>query len=205
MTIYLYDTDLPDGLDFGASVAVDSETMGLNPIRDRLCLVQLSSGDGNAHLVQFKKGSDFNAPNLKALMANPKVTKFFHYARFDLGVIYKYLGVMATPCYCTKIVSRITRTSTDKHGLKNLCKELLGLDLAKQQQTSDWGAETLSDAQKEYAASDVLYLHSLVKILDTLLEREGRTDLAQAMFEFLPTRSKLDLLGWADVDLFSHA
>ena len=205
MTIYLYDGDLPSGLEFGSSVAVDTETMGLNPIRDRLCLAQLSSGDGNAHLVQFKKGSDYNAPNLKTLMANPNVTKIFHYARFDLAVMKKYLNIMATPCYCTKIVSRLVRTSTDRHGLKNLCKDLIDVDLSKQQQTSDWGVDRLSEAQQEYAASDVLYLHKLKEILEDLLDREGRKELALTMFEFLPTRAELDLLGWADVDLFNHS
>jgi len=203
MTITLHKGDLPDGLSFGAAVAVDSETLGLNPHRDRLCVVQLSAGDGNCHLVQFAKGC-YDAPNLKALMLNPNVTKIFHFARFDLAAIYHYLGVMPEPVYCTKIASRLTRTYTDRHGLKDLCKELLEVDISKQQQSSDWGAPELTAAQQDYAAGDVLYLHRLKEKLDALLEREGRTEMAKAAFRFLPTRALLDLKGWPDVDIFAH-
>jgi ribonuclease D len=203
MTITLHKGDLPDGLSFGDSVAVDSETMGLRPERDRLCLVQLSAGDGDAHLVQLPQG-DYAAPNLKALMLDASVTKIFHYARFDVAVMQAYLGVMTTPVYCTKIASKLVRTYTDRHGLKDLCRELLGIDLSKQQQSSDWGAETLSEEQLHYAASDVLYLHQIRGILDERLAREGRTGIAEACFGFLPTRAQLDLIRYDDQDIFSH-
>jgi len=203
MAITLYKGDLPSGMNFGSSVAIDTETMGLNPARDRLCLLQLSTGDGNAHLVQFAPG-EYAAPNLKAMLRDPKILKLFHFARFDIASIKAYLDVDATPVYCTKIASRLARTFTDKHSLKELCKELLGVELSKQQQSSDWGAATLSEEQLTYAASDVLYLHKLKEKLDAMLEREGRVGLARAAFEFLPTRSGLDLGGWADVDIFAH-
>ena len=199
----LHRGDLPESLDFGPVVAIDTEAMGLNPYRDRLCLVQLSSGDGSAHLVQFEAGA-YQAPRLKALLSNPAVLKLFHFARFDLGVLYRYLGVMPGPVYCTKIASRIARTFTDKHGLRDLCKDLLGVDLKKEQQSSDWGAASLTDEQLRYAASDVLYLHSLRERLDSMLAREGRMDLAQASFAFLPSRVRLDLAGWAEQDIFAH-
>ena len=188
MSVKFYEGDLPDGLDLGKIVAIDTETMGLNPHRDRLCLAQLSSGDGNAHLVRFAKDS-YDAPNLKALLADDSVTKLFHFARFDLAVLYRYLGVWATPAYCTKIASKLVRTFTDRHGLKDLCRELLEVEISKQQQTSDWGAGEISDAQKTYAASDVLYLHRRKEALDGMLEREGRTHLAEAAFGFLPVRA----------------
>ena len=203
MAIKLYKGDLPAGIDLGASVAVDTETLGLVPRRDKLCLVQLSSGDGNAHLVQLDRAS-YDAPNLKALFANPAVTKIFHYARFDVAVIKHYLGVDTAPLYCTKIASRLTRTYTDRHGLKDLVKELLGIELNKQQQSSDWGAHVLSDAQKQYAAQDVLYLHELKARLDQMLAREGRIEMARACFDFLPTRAALDLSGWTEEDVFAH-
>jgi ribonuclease D len=203
MTIHVHRGDLPDGVDFGSSVAVDSETLGLNPLRDRLCVVQLSAGDGDAHLVQIPK-HDIKAPNLSALMANDGVTKIFHYARFDVAVIKHYLGVDTTPVYCTKIASKLTRTYTDRHGLKDLSRELLGVDMSKQQQSSDWAAEELSKEQKAYAASDVLHLHALKAILDERLAREGRTHLAQAAFGFLPTRADLDLIGFGETDIFAH-
>lgn len=203
MTVELHQGDLPEGISFGNAVAIDTETLGLNPLRDRLCLAQLSSGDGTAHLVQFARGT-YDAPRLKALLADPKVLKIFHYARFDLAVLSHYLGVMAGPVYCTKIASRIARTYAERHGLKDLCKDILGIEISKQQQTSDWGAEELSEDQLKYAASDVLYLHRLKEALDGLLERETRTDLAQACFDFLPWRARLDLMGWADQDIFSH-
>jgi ribonuclease D len=203
MRITLHKGDLPDGLRFEASVAVDSETMGLRPGRDRLCLVQLSAGDGDAHLVQLPQG-DFAAPNLKALMLDPAITKIFHYARFDIAAMQAYLGVMTTPIYCTKIASKLVRTYTDRHGLKDLCRELLGVDLSKQQQSSDWGATDLSEEQRTYAASDVLYLHRIRAILDERLAREGRTDIAQACFDFLPTRARLDLIRYEDEDIFNH-
>ncbi len=201
--ISLYDGDLPDGLDLGPVVAVDTETMGLNPHRDRLCLVQLSSGDGNAHLVQIRKGQTL-APNLKRLMEDPSVLKLFHFARFDVAVLYKALGITCAPIYCTKITSKLVRTSTDRHGLKDLCKEMTGIELSKQQQSSDWGASNLNEEQLKYAASDVLYLHQIKEKLDALLEREGRRELAEACFAFLPARGKLDLLGWEEPDIFSH-
>jgi ribonuclease D len=203
MTVELHQGDLPSGLDFGASVAIDTETLGLNPLRDRLCLIQLSSGDGTAHLVQIAKGAD-DAPNLKALLADKNVLKLFHFARFDIAVLFHAFGVMAGPLYCTKIASKLTRTYTDRHGLKDLCRELIGVELSKQQQSSDWGAQSLSPEQLKYAASDVLYLHGLKEKLDEMLIRETRTELAQACFEFLPTRAKLDLAGWSEEDIFSH-
>jgi len=199
----LYRNDLPDGLGFGDCVAVDTETMGLNLERDRLCLVQLSAGDGTCHLVQFTDGG-YDAPNLKSLLGDPSVTKLFHFARFDLAMIQGHLGVTCRPVYCTKVASKLTRTFTDRHSLRDLCRELLGLDLSKQQQSSDWGAAELSDEQLRYAASDVLYLHRLKATLDEMLEREGRQDLAQACFEFLPARAALDLAGWNDVDILAH-
>jgi ribonuclease D len=203
MAIKLYKGDLPAGLDFGTSVAVDSETLGLIPRRDKLCVIQLSSGDGNAHLVQLDRTS-YDAPNLKALMTNPAVTKIFHYARFDVAVIRHYLGVDTNPIYCTKIASKLTRTYTDRHGLKDLIKELLGIELNKQQQSSDWGAHVLSDAQKQYAAQDVLYLHEMKSRLDQMLAREGREQIAKACFDFVPVRAALDLAGWAEEDVFAH-
>ncbi len=199
----LHQGDLPADLDLGDLVAIDTETMGLDPARDRLCLVQLSAGDGSAHLVQLAKG-DYDAPNLKRLLSDPAVTKLFHYARFDIAVIHAYLGIVCAPVYCTKIASKLVRTYTDRHGLKDLCREVLGEDISKQQQSSDWGAETLTPEQLSYAAGDVLYLHALKAKLDTMLEREGRTALAAACFAFLPTRAELDLAGWRDNDIFAH-
>ncbi len=203
MTVTLHRGDLPAGLDFGDTVAIDSETMGLNPHRDRLCVVQLSSGDGTSHLVQFPLGQ-YEAPNLKALLTDPKVTKLFHFGRFDIAVMKQYLGVVTTPVYCTKIASKLVRTFTDRHGLKDLCKELIGVELSKQQQSSDWGADELTEEQLRYAASDVLYLHQLRAKLDEMLAREGRTELACACFEFLPARALLDLEGWPEIDIFAH-
>ncbi len=203
MTVELYQGDLPAGLDLGETVAVDTETLGLSPHRDRLCLVQLSSGDGNAHLVQLSNGN-YDAPNLKRLLEDETVTKLFHFGRFDIAMIKQYLGVVCRPVYCTKIASRLSRTYTDRHGLKDLCTELIGVDLSKQQQQSDWGARELTPEQLEYAASDVLYLHRLKQSLDERLAREGRTALAEACFEFLPHRAALDLTGWEDQDIFSH-
>lgn len=203
MAIKLYKGDLPAGLDFGRAVAVDTETLGLVPRRDKLCLVQLSSGDGNAHLVQLDRAT-YDCPNLKALMANPAVTKIFHFARFDVAALKHYLGIDTTPLYCTKIASKLTRTYTDKHGLKDLIKEQLGIELNKQQQSSDWGAHVLSDAQKQYAAQDVLYLHELRTRLDQMLEREGRAAIARACFDFVPVRAALDLGGWTEDDVFAH-
>ncbi len=196
--------DLPDLSNYGSVVAIDTETMGLNPHRDRLCVVQLSPGDGSADVVQIEKGQT-EAPNLCRLLADPAVTKLFHFARFDLGILYKTFGIMPEPAYCTKIASRLVRTYTDRHGLKDLSRELLGVDLSKQQQSSDWGADTLTEAQLAYAASDVLHLHALRARLDVMLEREGRTELAEACFRFLPARVKLDLLGWAEVDILAHS
>jgi len=204
MTIHLHIGDLPDGLDLGSSIAVDTETLGLKPQRDRLCLVQISSGDGNAHLVKLAPGDYARAKNLKALLKNRKVLKIFHFARFDVAAIYKYLGVRCAPVYCTKIAAKMTRTYTERNGLKDILRDLLGVEISKQQQTSDWGQETLSDEQQNYAAGDVLYLHALKAKLDALLAREGRTELAQACFDFLPTRGELDLLGWEDPDIFEH-
>ncbi len=203
MTIKLHHGDLPADVSLGAVVAIDTETMGLNPHRDRLCLVQLSGGDGNAHLVKIARGPA-RAPRLAALLADPKVLKLFHFGRFDIAMLEHALGVRCEPVYCTKIAARLTRTFTDRFGLKDLCRELLGVDLSKQQQTSDWGADTLSDEQMAYAASDVLHLHALRAKLDALLEREGRTELAQACFRFLPTRARLDLAGWPETDIFAH-
>jgi ribonuclease D len=203
MTNWLHHGDLPDDVSFGTIVAVDTETMGLNPYRDRLCLVQLSAGDGDAHLVQFTPGS-FEAPRLRRLFVDPAVTKLFHFARFDLAMIYRYLGVMASPVYCTKIASRLARTFTDRHGLRDLCKDLINVDLSKQQQSSDWGAATLTEEQLRYAAADVLYLHALRARLDEILSREGRHSLVNAAFAFLPHRVLLDLGGWAEQDIFAH-
>jgi ribonuclease D len=201
--VHLHQGDLPEGLDLGGVVAVDSETMGLNPFRDRLCLVQLSKGDGVCHLVQFARAAA-PAPRLAALLASPNVLKLLHFARFDVAMFKHHLGVLTRPVYCTKTASRLVRTMTDKHGLKDLAKELLGVDVSKQQQTSDWGAEVLSEEQKVYAASDVLHLHELKEKLDALLLREGRLDLARACFDFIPYRSALDLAGWAETDIFAH-
>jgi ribonuclease D len=203
MSHRLYLGDLPEGIDFGPVLAVDTEAMGLNPRRDRLCLIQLSAGDGDAHLVQFAPGC-YGAPQLKRLLGDPGVTKLFHFARFDLAMIYHYLGVMAGPVYCTKIASRLARTFTDRHGLRDLCKDLLNIDVSKQQQSSDWGAENLTEEQLRYAAADVLHLHALRGRLDAMLAREGREGLAQACFEFLPHRVRLDLEGWSEQDIFAH-
>ena len=204
MTIKLYRGDLPADFSAGTSIAIDSETLGLKPARDKLCLVQLSTGDGNAHLVQIDRASN-KAPNLVAILANPEITKIFHFARFDVAVLKHYLGVETTSIYCTKIASRLVRTYTDRHGLKDLVKELLGIELDKQQQSSDWGAHMLSEQQKKYAATDVLYLHELKARLDQMLEREGRTQIAKACFDFLPTRAALDLMGWSEEDVFAHS
>lgn len=201
--IHLHQGDLPDDIAFGAVVAVDSETLGLNPLRDKLCLVQLSFGDGEAHLVQLDRNS-YHAPNLQRLFTDPNVLKIFHYARFDVAVIKQYLNVDCAPIYCTKIASKLVRTYTSYHGLKDLCRELIGVSLDKGQQSSDWGAEILSDAQQRYAASDVFYLHELMAKLNMMLEREGRVDIAQSCFDFVVTRAALDLLGWGDHDIFSH-
>jgi ribonuclease D len=204
MTVYLHEEDLPEGVLGEGPVAVDTETMGLHPGRDRLCLVQISDGSGDEHLVRFAAGTSYTAPNLKAVLADPKRLKLYHFARFDLASIMAYLNVMAEPVYCTKIASRLIRTYTDRHGLKDLVRETIGVELSKQQQSSDWGAEVLSEAQKEYAASDVRYLHRVREILDPRLAREGRTELAQACFDFLPHRASLDLAGWPEVDIFAH-
>ena len=205
MTVYFHEEDLPaDVLGTGA-VAVDTETMGLHPARDRLCLVQISDGGGDEHLVRFGPNSDFAAPNLKAVLADPARVKLYHFARFDLASIHAYLGVMAEPVFCTKIASRLIRTYTDRHGLKELVKEVLAIEISKQQQSSDWGGPVLSDAQREYAASDVRYLHRLRDQLTHRLEREGRMEIAQACFNFLPARATLDLIGWPEVDIFAHA
>jgi ribonuclease D len=203
MSIVLHRGDLPAGLDLGPIVAIDTETMGLNPQRDRLCVAQLSSGDGVSHLVQFPKGQ-YDAPNLKALLTDPGVTKLFHFARFDIGALKQYLGVVTAPVYCTKIASKLVRTFTDRHGLKDLCKDLLNIEMSKQQQSSDWGADELTDEQMRYAGSDVLYLHQLKAKLDIMLAREGRAGLAQACFDFLPARALLDLEGWPELDIFAH-
>ncbi|AUH64856.1 ribonuclease D [Paracoccus zhejiangensis] len=204
MSIHLYQNDLPDGLDLGPVVAIDTETMGLDHRRDRLCLVQLSSGDGDAHLVQIARGQT-EAPNLTAMLTDPKVQKLFHFGRFDIAALESAFGVVTTPVWCTKIASKLIRTYTDRHGLKYLLSELVGVDVSKQQQTSDWGAANLTDAQLEYAASDVLYLHKLKAALEEKLKREGRMRLAQACFDFLPARAHLDLLGWGDEnDIFHH-
>jgi ribonuclease D len=204
MTIRLHRGDLPDLSRYTSSVAIDTETMGLHPHRDRLCVVQMSNGDGSADVVQIPKDHT-DAPNLKALLANPQITKIFHFARFDLAALYNAFGVMPQPVYCTKIASRLTRTYTDRHGLKDLVREVLNIDLSKQQQSSDWGSQGLSEAQLTYAASDVLHLHALRERLDAMLLREGRTDLAQACFGFLPVRAKLDLDGWDTEDIFAHS
>ncbi len=204
MTIRLHRGDLPDIARYQGAIAIDTETMGLDPHRDRLCVVQLSGGDGSADVVQIPPGQ-IDAPNLMALLGDPKVLKIFHYARFDLGILYKTLGIMPAPVYCTKIASRLCRTYTDRHGLKDLARDLLGLDLSKQQQLTDWGAESLTEPQVAYAASDVLHLHALKDRLDAMLAREGREDLAAACFGFLPTRVRLDLAGWAQEDIFAHS
>lgn len=202
--VKLHKGDLPAGLKFPNGVAIDTETLGLNPQRDRLCLVQLSGGDGVAHLVQFEAGSDYDAPRLKALLADEKTLKIFHFARFDVAMLEKYLGVATAPLYCTKIASKLARTYTDRHGLKDLVGELLGVELSKQQQSSDWGAGELTESQLAYAASDVLYLHNLKDKLDAMLAREGRSAFAAAAFSFLPTQAKLDLAGFGEQDLFAH-
>jgi ribonuclease D len=204
MAIRLHQGDLPDLSLYGREVAIDTETMGLVPGRDRLCVVQLSPGDGSADIVQIGKGQE-RAPNLEKLLTAPGVTKIFHYARFDVAVLKQRFGIEVGPIYCTKIASKLIRTYTDRHGLKDLARELLGVDLSKQQQSSDWGAEKLIDAQLDYAASDVLYLHDLKRHLDRMLEREGRRELAQKCFDFLPTRADLDLLGWPEIDIFAHS
>jgi len=204
MTIRLHRGDLPDLSRYTNSVAIDTETMGLNPHRDRLCVVQMSNGDGSADIVQVPKGHS-DAPNLKKLLADPKILKIFHFARFDLATLYHSFGVMPQPVYCTKIASRLSRTYTDRHGLKDLVREVLNIDLSKQQQSSDWGSDALSEAQLAYAASDVLHLHALREKLDQMLAREGRTELAKACFEFLPSRAKLDLQGWELEDIFAHS
>jgi len=204
MTNHVYRGDLPDDLDLGTTVAIDCETMGLNPKRDRLCVVQLSSGDGNAHLVQVAKGQS-SAPNLCRMLEDPNVLKLFHFGRFDIAAMYETFRALTAPVYCTKIASRLVRTYTDRHGLKNLLQELLSVDISKQQQSSDWGSKKLSKAQVEYAASDVLYLHRLRDSLNQMMIREGRMEIAQSCFDFLPTRAKLDLAGWPDNDIFAHS
>ena len=204
MANFLHEGDLPDDLNLGAVVAVDSETMGLRLGRDPLCVVQLSSGDGDAHVVRLRRPG-YDAPNLKRLLADPAVLKIFHFGRFDIAMVALHLGVTCAPVYCTKIASKLARTYTDRHGLKDLTRELLGVDLSKAQQSSDWGAAVLSQDQVNYAASDVLYLHALKARLDAMLEREGRTTLAQACFDFLPWRARLDLAGWEDIDVFAHS
>ena len=205
MTIYFHEEDLPEGVLAPGAVAVDTETMGLHPGRDRLCLVQIADGQGDEHLVRFGPTSDFAAPNLKAVLADPSRVKLYHFARFDLASIEAYLDVVAAPVFCTKIASRLIRTYTDRHGLKDLVKDLIGVDLSKQQQSSDWGGPNINDAQREYAASDVRYLHRMRDELDKRLVREGRMEMAQACFDFLPHRARLDLDGWPDIDIFSHA
>ena len=206
MAITVHEQDLPDGLRFSGSIAIDTETLGLNPHRDRLCLVQLSAGDGNAHLVRMAHGNSapLAAPRLKALLADPGLLKIFHFARFDMAVLSYRLGVMPAPVYCTKIASKLARTYTDRHGLKDLCKELLGIELSKEQQSSDWGSDTLSSEQQAYAAADVLHLHKLRARLDAMLAREGRGELAAACFRFLAIRARLDLSGWPEDDIFAH-
>lgn len=203
MKVKLHKDDLPDGVSFGQSVAIDTETLGLNPHRDRLCLVQLSAGDNTCHMVQFEAGA-FAAPNLKRVLTDPGVLKLFHFARFDIAAMKQYLGVVTNPIYCTRTASKLVRTYTDKHGLKDLVRELLGVDLSKDQQSSDWGAPELTEKQLAYAANDVAYLHRLKEALDTMLYREGRTALAQACFDFLPARAELDLAGWPETDIFAH-
>jgi ribonuclease D len=203
MAIKVYRGDLPAQVELGPVVAVDTEAMGLNPRRDKLCLVQLSAGDGNAHLVQVDR-TTFDAPRLKQLLEDENVTKIFHYARFDVAILKQYLGAKVRPLYCTKIASKLARTYTDKHGLKDIVKEMLGIDLSKQQQSSDWGSPILSDAQKQYAALDVIYLHEVKARFDQILQREGRMELARACFEFVPVRAELDLAGWTEEDVFAH-
>lgn len=203
MKVHFHKNDLPAGLDFGSSVAVDTETQGLSMVRDKLCLVQLSSGDGTAHIVQVNRQT-YDCPNLKALLSDTSVEKIFHFARFDIAVLHRDLGISVTPVFCTKVASGLVRTYTDRHGLKEICRELLAVDISKQQQSSDWAADELSDAQLDYAASDVLYLHQLKTILMARLFREDRYEIAKACFEFLPTRAELDLKGWENVDIFSH-
>ncbi len=203
MANFLHATDIPDGIQFGSSVAIDCETMGLNPHRDRLCLVQLSAGDGDAHLVQIAPGQK-SAPNIERLLSDASILKIFHFGRFDIGALFSAFGVRAAPVYCTKIASKLTRTYTDRHGLKFLVEELLQIDISKQQQSSDWGAAALTDAQLDYAASDVLFLHRLKEELDARLLREGRADLARSCFDFLPARAELDLKGWPEIDIFAH-
>ena len=203
MTNHLYQNDLPDGLDLGPVVAIDCETMGLNPHRDRLCLIQMSGGDGSCHLIQVAKGQT-SAPNLERMLTDPNVLKLFHFGRFDIAALLQAFGAVTAPVYCTKIASKLIRTFTDRHGLKYLLQDLVGVDISKQQQQSDWGAETLTEAQLDYAASDVLYLHKLKEALDQRLAREGRTDIAQACFDFLPMRARLDLEGWPEQDIFAH-
>ncbi|MEW4449520.1 ribonuclease D [Qipengyuania sp. JC766] len=205
MTVHFHEEDLPEGVLAPGPVAVDTETMGLVTPRDRLCVVQISDGRGDEHLVRFGVGSEYEAPNLCAVLADPERVKLFHFARFDLAAIEYYLGVTATPVFCTKIASKLTRTYTDRHGLKNLVDELLGESISKAQQSSDWGAPHITEAQRDYAASDVRYLHRLHDVFVERLEREGRTEMAQACFDFLPTRARLDIAGWADHDIFSHA
>ena len=203
MANHLYQNDLPDGLDLGPVVAIDCETMGLNPHRDRLCVIQMSGGDGNAHMIQVSKGQT-EAPNLSAMLTNPDVLKLFHFGRFDIAAMQNAFGAVTAPVYCTKIASKMVRTYTDRHGLKNLLQELIGVDISKQQQSSDWGSQTLTNAQLDYAASDVLYLHKLRTELNARLVREGRMEMAQACFDFLPMRAQLDLEGWPEIDIFSH-
>ena len=203
MTVFLHEGDLPDGFDLGPEVAIDSETMGLRFRRDPLCVVQLSAGDGDAHVVRMNRPA-YDCPNLKRLLTDPKVLKLFHFGRFDIGMFQLHLGVETRPVYCTKIASKLARTYTDRHGLKDVVRELVGVDLSKAQQSSDWGAAELSDAQKEYAASDVRYLHRAHEVLERRLAREGRTHIAQACFDFLATRAELDLVGWAEQDIFAH-
>ena len=203
--ITLHKGDLPAGLDLGPVVAVDTEAMGLNPHRDALCVVQLSSGDGTAHVVQLNRAAGYDCPNLKAMMANTEILKLFHFARFDVAMMQKHLGITCTPVWCTKIASKLARTYTDRHGLKDVSKEVAGVDMSKAQQSSDWGAETLTDAQLQYAASDVLHLHKIQDGLEAMLVREGRKELAEACFSFLPVRAKLDLEGWEETDIFAHS
>ncbi|PZQ23925.1 MAG: ribonuclease D [Sphingopyxis macrogoltabida] len=205
MSVYFHEEDLPEGVLGAGAVAIDTETMGLNPLRDRLCLVQISDGSGDEHLVRFGPGSAYDAPVLKAILTDPARLKLFHFARFDIAALQHALGVVTAPVYCTKIASKLVRTYTDRHGLKELVRELLGQDVSKQQQSSDWGAAELSDAQRDYAASDVRFLHAMKAILDVRLAREGRTELAQACFDFLPTRAALDLAGWSETDIFAHS
>ena len=205
MAVHFHEEDLPANILAPGAVAVDTETMGLQPGRDRLCLVQISDGNGDEHLVRFGPTSDYSAPNLKAVLADPNRLKLYHFARFDLASIHAYLGIMAAPVYCTKIASRLVRTYTDRHGLKELVRDLVGVDISKQQQSSDWGGPVINDAQRDYAASDVRYLHRMKDALDTRLIREGRMAMAQACFDFLPHRAMLDLAGWPEVDIFAHA